>query len=54
VPLFGVLLSALLLGESIDASTVLGGAMAIGGMAAMNFGRRPAPPRGAALGAARS
>jgi drug/metabolite transporter (DMT)-like permease len=54
VPLFGVLLSALLLGERIDASIALGGAMAIGGMAAMNFGRRAPAPRAAALSSART
>ncbi|MEW6703343.1 MAG: DMT family transporter [Pseudomonadota bacterium] len=42
VPVFGVALSALLLGEQIDASIVLGGAMAIGGMAAMHVGRSAA------------
>jgi drug/metabolite transporter (DMT)-like permease len=39
VPLFGVTLSALMLGERIDASIAAGGAMAIGGMVAMNLGR---------------
>lgn len=40
VPVIGVVLSALLLGESIDASMLLGGAMAIAGTAVMNWGRR--------------
>ena len=34
--------SALLLGESIEGSMVLGGAMAVLGTAVMNWGRRPA------------
>lgn len=40
VPVIGVVLSALLLGESIDGSMLLGGAMAIAGTAVMNWGRR--------------
>ena len=40
VPVIGVLLSALLLGESIEGSMVLGGAMAVLGTAVMNWGRR--------------
>ena len=40
VPVIGVILSALLLGESIDGSMLLGGAMAIAGTAVMNWGRR--------------
>ena len=43
VPVIGVALSALWLGESIDASIVLGGGMAVTGTALMNWGRRPAP-----------
>ncbi|WP_234638507.1 DMT family transporter [Delftia tsuruhatensis] len=43
VPVIGVLLSALWLGERIDASIVLGGGMAVAGTALMNWGRRPAP-----------
>lgn len=39
VPVVGVILSALLLGESIDGSMWVGGAMAILGTAVMNFGR---------------
>ena len=39
VPVVGVILSALLLGESIDSSMWVGGAMAIAGTAVMNFGR---------------
>lgn len=39
VPLFGVLISAWLLGEAIDLPMVVGGAMAIGGTAIMNWGR---------------
>lgn len=39
VPLFGVVISAYLLGEVIDAPMVLGGAMAIAGTAVMNWGR---------------
>ncbi|WP_373784085.1 DMT family transporter, partial [Delftia acidovorans] len=42
VPVIGVALSALWLGESIDASIVLGGGMAVAGTALMNWGRRPA------------
>ncbi|MDR2297712.1 MAG: DMT family transporter [Comamonas sp.] len=42
VPVIGVVLSALLLGESIDGPMVLGGAMAVLGTAVMNWGRRPA------------
>jgi drug/metabolite transporter (DMT)-like permease len=45
VPLFGVLFSALLLGEPIDRSIAFGGALAIGGMAAMNIGRARMRPR---------
>ena len=40
VPVIGVMLSALLLGESVDGSMLLGGAMAIAGSAVMNWGRR--------------
>lgn len=40
VPVIGVLLSALLLGESIEGPMVLGGAMAVLGTAVMNWGRR--------------
>lgn len=40
VPVIGVLMSALLLGESIDASMLIGGAMAVVGTAVMNWGRR--------------
>ena len=40
VPVIGVMLSALLLGESVDGSMLLGGAMAIAGTAVMNWGRR--------------
>lgn len=39
VPLFGVLISALMLGEAIDTPMLLGGAMAIAGTAAMSWGR---------------
>ena len=39
VPLFGVLISALLLGERIDTPMLLGGAMAIAGTGIMNWGR---------------
>lgn len=42
VPVIGVILSALLLGESIEGSMVLGGAMAVLGTAVMNWGRRAA------------
>ena len=42
VPVIGVLLSALWLGESIDASMLIGGAMAVAGTVVMNWGRRPA------------
>ncbi|MBV8247886.1 MAG: DMT family transporter [Comamonas sp.] len=40
VPVLGVLFSALLLGESMDTSMVVGGAMAVLGTAVMNWGRR--------------
>lgn len=40
VPLFGVALSALMLHEPIDSSLLAGGAMAVGGMVAMNAGRQ--------------
>ncbi len=40
VPVFGVLLSAICLGEAVDTSIALGGAMAIVGTAIMNAGRR--------------
>ena len=40
VPVIGVVLATLLLGERIDASTLLGGAMAVAGTAIMNWGRR--------------
>jgi drug/metabolite transporter (DMT)-like permease len=40
VPVFGVLSSALWLGESIGAPLVLGGALAVGGMVVMNHARR--------------
>ncbi|GGH59266.1 hypothetical protein GCM10010975_20720 [Comamonas phosphati] len=43
VPVIGVVFSALLLGEEIDASMLLGGAMAVVGTVVMNWGRRPAP-----------
>ena len=39
VPLFGVLIAALMLGETIDGPMLLGGAMAIAGTAVMNWGR---------------
>lgn len=39
VPLFGVLISSLLLGESIDTPMLLGGAMAIVGTGVMSWGR---------------
>ena len=40
VPVIGVILSALLLGESVDNSMLIGGAMAVMGTAVMNWGRR--------------
>jgi drug/metabolite transporter (DMT)-like permease len=40
VPVIGVLISALLLGEDIDSSMLLGGALAMVGTAVMNWGRR--------------
>jgi drug/metabolite transporter (DMT)-like permease len=49
VPVFGVTLSALMLGERIDASIVVGGLLAIGGMAAMNLGRGASPSAWGAL-----
>ncbi|MEG0414095.1 MAG: DMT family transporter, partial [Comamonas sp.] len=39
VPLFGVVISAFLLGERVDTSMLLGGAMAIAGTAVMSWGR---------------
>ena len=40
VPVFGVLFAALWLSEQVDGSILLGGALAVGGMAAMNLARR--------------
>ncbi len=40
VPVIGVICSALWLGERIDASMLIGGAMAVAGTAVMNWGRR--------------
>ena len=40
VPVIGVILSALLLGESVENSMLIGGAMAVMGTAVMNWGRR--------------
>jgi drug/metabolite transporter (DMT)-like permease len=40
VPVFGVVSSALLLGERIDASLVVGGALAVAGVVLMNRARR--------------
>ena len=40
VPVIGVILSALLLGESVESSMLIGGVMAVLGTAVMNFGRR--------------
>jgi drug/metabolite transporter (DMT)-like permease len=46
VPVIGVLLSALWLGERMDASILLGGGMAVAGTAVMNWGRsRPVPAK---------
>lgn len=39
VPIFGVLIAALWLGEQVDTSLLLGGALAVSGMAAMNLAR---------------
>lgn len=39
VPVFGVLTSAVLLGEAVDGSLLIGGALALGGVALMNRGR---------------
>lgn len=39
VPIFGVLFSSLWLGESLDASLLVGGLIAIAGMVAMHLGR---------------
>lgn len=50
VPVFGVLFSALLLGEAVDAPLLIGGAMAVAGTGLMNWGRRVRAP--AALGVA--
>jgi drug/metabolite transporter (DMT)-like permease len=44
VPVFGVLLSALWLGEKIDASLLGGGALAVGGMVLMNHARASRRP----------
>jgi drug/metabolite transporter (DMT)-like permease len=49
VPVFGVVFSALLLGEAVDAPMLLGGAMAVAGTAVMNWGRRPARTAAEAL-----
>jgi drug/metabolite transporter (DMT)-like permease len=40
VPVFGVLFAALWLGEQIDATMLLGGVLAVSGMAVMNLARR--------------
>jgi len=40
VPLFGVLLATLWLGEAVDASIAVGGVLAVAGMAMMNLARR--------------
>ena len=40
VPVFGVLVATLWLGEPVDASLVVGGLLAVGGMALMNAARR--------------
>lgn len=40
VPVFGVVFSALWLGEQVDLPIVLGGLLAVGGMAVMNLARR--------------
>jgi drug/metabolite transporter (DMT)-like permease len=40
VPVFGVLFSSLWLGEQIDSSMLVGGALAVGGMVVMNLARR--------------
>jgi drug/metabolite transporter (DMT)-like permease len=40
VPVFGVVFSAMWLGEVVDASLLVGGTMAIAGTALMNLGRR--------------
>ena len=40
VPVFGVLFATLWLGEPVDASIVVGGALAVAGMAVMNLARR--------------
>ncbi|MFG5778613.1 DMT family transporter [Comamonas sp. J-3] len=51
VPVIGVICSALWLGESVDASMLIGGALAVAGTAVMNWGRRtPAPAAVAAAG----
>lgn len=44
VPVFGVLFSALLLGETVDAPMLIGGAMAVAGTGLMNWGRRVVAP----------
>lgn len=49
VPVFGVVFSALLLGETIDRFMLLGGTMAVAGTAVMNWGRRSAPAAPPAL-----
>jgi drug/metabolite transporter (DMT)-like permease len=40
VPVFGVLFAALWLGEQVDASILLGGGLAVGGMVVMSLARR--------------
>ena len=40
VPVFGVVFAALWLGERVDASILVGGPLAVGGMAVMNLARR--------------
>jgi len=40
VPVFGVLLAALWLGEQVDTSIAIGGALVVSGMAVMNLARR--------------
>ncbi|WP_027015488.1 DMT family transporter [Comamonas composti] len=49
VPVVGVMLSSVLLGERIDGSMLLGGALALAGTAVMNWGRRPVAQMGAAV-----
>lgn len=51
VPVFGILFSSLWLGESLQWSLLIGGAIAVAGMLTMHFARYGWPVRGAAASA---